>query len=153
MADTYTQLNIHAVFAVYGRENSLLPHIGPEVYRYISGILKNLEQYPLAVNGYHDHVHLFFELNPSHSVSEIMRIVKSNSSKWINERKYMPGKFQWQEGYGAFSYSRSQRSDIIRYIMNQEEHHKKRGFREEYLSLLKTFEIEYKEDYLFRFYD
>ncbi|HNW97396.1 MAG TPA: IS200/IS605 family transposase [Bacteroidales bacterium] len=153
MANTYTQLNMHVVFAVKGRENLLMNTFRDELFRYISGILKNIEQFPLAVNGYKDHVHLFFELQPTKSLSDIIRVVKSNSSKWINDSKLIKGKFSWQEGYGGFSYSRSQRNNVIQYIVNQEEHHRKKTFREEYLELLKLFEIDFNEQYIFEFYD
>ncbi|NVO04220.1 MAG: IS200/IS605 family transposase [Bacteroidetes bacterium] len=153
MANTYTQINMHVVFSVKGRENILTTKIRPEVFKYISGILGNLDQYPLAVNGYKDHVHVFFEMQPAKSLSDIVRLVKSNSSKWINENKLITGKFSWQEGYGGFSYSRSQRNNVIQYIMKQEEHHHKRTFREEYLELLKSFEIDFEEKYVFEFYD
>jgi len=153
MANTYTQLNIHAVFSVKGRENLLSASLRNNVFPYISGILKNINQFPLAVNGYKDHVHLLFELNPSNSISDLMSIIKSNSSKWINQQKIMRGNFFWQAGFAAFSYSRSQRNDVIQYIMNQEEHHKKATFREEYLKLLEQFGIEYNNQYLFEFYE
>ena len=153
MANTYTQLNIHVVFAVKGRENLMPSEIRPDLFRYISGILTNTNQFSLAVNGYKDHVHLFFEISPINSVSEIVRIVKANSSKWINENKLIPGKFSWQEGYGGFSYSRSQRDDVIKYIMKQDDHHSQKTFQEEYLSLLKTFEINFNEAYIFEFYE
>ncbi len=144
---------MHVVFAVKGRENLLMNTFRDELFRYISGILKNIEQFPLAVNGYKDHVHLFFELQPTKSLSDIIRVVKSNSSKWINDSKLIKGKFSWQEGYGGFSYSRSQRNNVIQYIVNQEEHHRKKTFREEYLELLKLFEIDFNEQYIFEFYD
>ena len=153
MANTYTQLNIHVVFAVKGRENILTAAVRPELFKYISGILTRTNQFSLAVNGYKDHVHIFFELNPVNSLSEIVRIVKANSSKWINENRLISGKFSWQEGYGGFSYSRSQRNDVIKYIMNQEEHHQRKTFREEYLIYLKTAEINYNESYVFEFYE
>ena len=153
MANTYTQLNIHGIFTVSGRECFLSDKLRPELFKYISGILKNLEQYPLAVNGYKDHVHIFFELNTTSSVSKIMQIIKTNSSKWINENKYFPGKFHWQTGYAAFSYSRSQRDIVINYIIKQEKHHAERSFKDEYLDLLKKFDIEYNDAYLFDFYD
>jgi REP element-mobilizing transposase RayT len=153
MANTYTQLNTHVVFAVKGRDNILPSKIRPELFKYISGILTNSNQFSLAVNGYKDHVHLFFEMNPANSLSEIVRIVKANSSKWINENRLIPGKFSWQEGYGGFSYSRSQRDDVIKYIIKQEEHHHKKTFREEYLSILKSFEISFDERYIFDFYN
>ncbi len=153
MANTYTQINIHAVFAVQGRENILKSEFRNEIFKYMYGILKNNKQFPLAINGYQDHVHLFFELHPTSALSDVVRIVKTNSSKWINERKFLPGKYAWQEGYGAFSYSRSQRNSVIQYIMKQEEHHKKRPFKEEYLELLIKNEIEYDQNYVFEFYD
>ena len=98
-------------------------------------------------------VHKFFEMQPTKSLSEIIRIVKANSSKWINDNKFVLGKFSWQEGYGGFSYSRSQRNNVIQYIMKQEEHHKIKTFREEYLELLKIFEIDFDEQYIFEFYE
>ena len=153
MANTYTQLNMHVVFSVKGRENILPVGFRPELFKYISGTLKNLEQYSLAVNGFKDHVHIFFEMQPTKSLSDIIRIVKANSSKWINENKILKGKFSWQEGYGGFSYSRSQRNNVIQYIVKQEEHHTIKTFHEEYLELLKLFKIEFNEQYIFEFYD
>jgi putative transposase len=153
MANTYTQLNVHGVFTVKGKENILLPNFKNDLFKYISGILNNNGQYSLAVNGTRDHVHVFFELHPKNSISDIIKEVKANSSKWINENKFVKGKFMWQEGFGAFTYSRSQRNDVINYIKNQEDHHKVQTFKEEYLNLLKKFEIEYDPKYLFKFYD
>lgn len=153
MANTYTQLNVHGVFSVQGRGNFLLDSFRPEVFKYISGILQNINQFPLAVNGYRDHVHVFFELNPTSSVSDILKTVKSNSSKWFNEQDFIKGKFNWQSGFGAFSYSRSQRDYVIKYIMNQEKHHAKNSFKHEYLELLRKFEIDYNDAYIFEFYD
>ncbi len=153
MANTYTQLNVQAVFAVKGRENVLGSKFRSSLFEYISGILKNINQYPLAVNGYKDHVHIFFELNPVSSLSDVMEIVKANSSKWINSNKFVMGRFEWQRGYGGFTYSRNQRDYVIRYIINQEKHHMKKTFREEYLETLKKFEMEYDERWVFEFYD
>ena len=153
MANTYTQINIHCVFAVKGRENIITKIFRDDLHKYMSGILRNDNAYPLAVGGWKDHVHVFFELNPNLKIADIMRMLKATSSKWINDTKMVKGKFQWQEGYGAFSHSRSQRNDVINYIMKQEEHHGKKTFREEYLELLKKFEIEFKEEYLFEFYE
>ena len=155
MANVFSQMNIQTVFSVKGRQNFLTDKIRPELFKYMSGILKNMDLYPLAVNGYKDHVHLFFELDPDVSVSEVMRIVKTNSSKWMNENGFMPSRFEWQRGYGSFSYSRSQRDSVIQYIMKQEEHHfvPHNTFRKEYLELLEKFEIEYNPLYLFEFYD
>ncbi len=153
MANTYTQINIHAVFSVKGRENLLTKNFRTDLFKYIAGILNNSKQYSLAVNGYLDHVHVFFELHPTTPVADVLEIVKANSSKWINKNKFVKGKFAWQSGYGAFSYSRSQRNDVIQYIKNQEDHHKKHTFREEYLDLLKKFEIPFKNEYVFEFYE
>jgi putative transposase len=152
MANTCTQINI-VIFAVKGRENLLPSKLRPKLFKYISGILTNTNQFSLAVNGYKDHVHLFFEMNPVKSLSEIVRIVKANSSKWINENKFITGKFSWQEGYGGFSYSKSQRDHVIKYIIKQEKHHHQKTFREEYLIILKSFEIDFNEHYIFEFYD
>ncbi len=153
MANTYSQINIHCVFAVKGRENIITRDFRDELHRYMSGILKSDGTYPLAVGGWKDHVHVFFELPVAMPVSNQMRMLKSTSAKWINDNRLVKGKFSWQEGYGAFSYSRSQRNSVIRYVMNQEEHHKKQTFRDEYLSLLRKFEIEYNEKYVFEFFD
>ncbi len=133
MANTYTQINIQLVFVVNGRDNLLKKTFRSDLFKYIHGILKNSGQFPLATNGYLDHVHTFFELNPKNSISEIAQILKTNSSKWINENNFIGNKFSWQAGYGAFSYSRSQRDRVIKYIGGQEKHHKKVTFKDEYL--------------------
>jgi REP element-mobilizing transposase RayT len=153
MANTFTQLNVQTVFAVKGRENIITSHFRTKLFEYISGILKNSNQYPLAVNGYKDHVHIFFELNPNSSFSDVLETVKANSSKWINSNKLVSGRFEWQRGYSGFTYSRSQRNDVIQYIMNQESHHKTETFKEEYLEMLKKSEMEYDERYIFEFYE
>ncbi len=153
MANTYSQINIHCVFAVKGRENIISESFRDNLHKYMSGILAKDNAFPLAVNGWKDHIHVFFELNPNSRISDLMRMLKASSSKWINENKLVRGKFQWQEGYGAFSYSRSQRNDVIQYIINQEDHHKTKTFREEYLDMLAKFHIEYKDEYVFEFYD
>ncbi|HLO59524.1 MAG TPA: IS200/IS605 family transposase [Bacteroidales bacterium] len=153
MANTYTQINVHAIFSVKGRENLLNSNMRNELYAYISGILKNEKNYSLAINGFSDHVHIFFELNPVISISDLINTIKTNSSKWVNEQKWFRGKFAWQTGYAAFSYSRSQRHNVIQYIVNQEQHHRLTSFKEEYLKLLEIFEKEYDMKYVFEFYD
>jgi len=153
MANTYSQLNIHCVFAVLGRQNFIINTFRDDLHRYMAGILKGDGAYPLAVNGWKDHVHAFFELPVTMAVSDQMRMLKASSSKWINNQKFLKGNFSWQEGYGAFSYSKSQRDTVIKYIMNQESHHKKQTFRDEYLGLLKKFNIQFDHRYLFEFYD
>lgn len=153
MGNTYTQMPIHAVFAVQGRCNFLDDHFREDLFRYMSVILKNDDAFPLAVNGWRDHVHVLFELKPTQRVADIMRELKSISTKWINEQGFLRQKFQWQQGYGAFACSRSHRDRAIKYIMNQEIHHSTRSFREEYIEFLKIAEIVYDERYLFTFYD
>lgn len=152
MAYTYSQINIHAVFTVQGRENLLKKEIRDRIFEYLSGIMKGMGLFPLAVNGVEDHVHIFFELRPDISVSKALQGIKSNSSKWINEEKIFPGKFEWQKGFGAFTNSRSQRNRVIQYILNQEIHHAKTSFRDEYLSLLDKYGIEFNNNKLFEFY-
>lgn len=153
MANTYSQVSIHCVFAVQGRENIITPVFRDRLHAYMSAILKGSGAYPLAVNGWSDHVHVFFELPMNVTIADLMRNLKSKSSKWVNDNRLVLGRFRWQEGYGAFSHSRSQRDEVIRYIMNQEKHHAGLTFREEYLKLLERFEVEYDEKYLFEFYD
>ena len=153
MANTYSQITIHIVFAVKNRENIIRKSYREELYKYITGIIKNKDQKLLSINGVSDHIHILIGLNPSMSISNIVRDIKNNSSKFINEKKWVLGKFQWQEGYGAFSYSRSQRPEIIAYIENQENHHKRTTFREEYLMILKKFDVEFDDKYVFEFYD
>lgn len=153
MANTYSQINIHVVFTVKSKESFLLDSFRPNLFKYMAGILNESGEYTLAVNGFKDHVHAFFELNPAHSLSHVVQTVKANSSKWINDNKLLRGKFSWQEGYGSFSYSKSQRSNVIQYIINQEKHHQKLTFREEYMNLLQKFEIDYNSKYLFEFYE
>lgn len=152
MANTYTQLNIHAVFAVRGREHILRADFRYDLFKYMSGILKNDNCFPLAINGWTDHVHVFFELNPSISVAKQIQLLKASSSKWINDNNLVQGKFNWQSGYGAFSYSKSQRNPVIQYIINQETHHQQITFKDEYLKLLHDFDVSYNPEYLFEFY-
>lgn len=153
MANTYSQVNIQCVFAVKGRENLITRKFRNELHQQMAGILRNSDAFPLAVNGWTDHVHVFFELPMTKNIADLMRILKASSSKWINDNNLVIGKFEWQKGYGAFSYSRSQRDNVIQYIINQEEHHRKLSFREEYLNLLEKWEIEYDSGYLFEFYE
>ena len=149
MAGTFTQIYIQAVFAVKGRSNLLQKPWRDEVFRYMAGIIKNKGQKPIIVNGVADHAHLFFGLKPSMAISDLIRDVKNNTSNFINEQEWIRGRFAWQEGYGAFSYGYSQMKEVYNYILNQEAHHRKRTFREEYLELLKKFEIPYDDRFLF----
>lgn len=149
MAGTYTQIYIQYVFAVKGRENLLQKPWRDEVFKYMAGIIKGKGQKPIIVNGVENHVHVFVGLKPSMSISDLVRDIKNNSTNFINEQKYVNKRFQWQEGYGAFSYAHSQINDVYQYILNQEAHHAKKTFHEEYLDFLQKFEIEYDERYLF----
>jgi len=153
MAGTFSQIYVQIVFAVKGRENLIGKHWKDELYRYISGIITNKGQKSIIVNGASDHIHILVGLKPSMAISDLVRDIKNNSSNFINEKKFIKGKFSWQEGYGAFSYAHSQVESVYQYIANQEEHHKKRTFREEYLDFLQKFEIEYNEKYLFDWLD
>ncbi|TRX31873.1 IS200/IS605 family transposase [Flavobacterium sp. ZT3R18] len=149
MSGTFSQVYIQVVFAVKGRQNLLQKPWRDEVFKYMAGIIKGKNQKSIIVNGVEDHVHLFIGLKPSMSISDLIRDVKNNTTNFINEQKFIQGKFSWQEGYGAFSYSHSQIDSVYQYIFNQEEHHHKKTFKEEYLDFLKKFEIEYDEKYLF----
>jgi REP element-mobilizing transposase RayT len=149
MSGTYTQIYIQVVFAVKGRENLIGKAWKDDLHKYIAGIIKGKEQKSIIVNGMPDHIHAFIGLKPSLSISDLVRDVKNNSSKFINENRLVKGKFSWQEGYGAFSYSHSQIENVYNYILNQEIHHRAKSFKEEYLEFLKRFEIEHNEKYLF----
>jgi putative transposase len=149
MAGTYTQIYLHTVFAVKGRQCLLHEKWRNEVFKYISGIIERKGQKSIIVNGVRDHVHCFFGLKPSMLIADLVRDIKNNSSRFINEKGWTQNKFQWQEGYGAFSYSRSQLESVYKYILKQEEHHQKKTFKEEYINLLEKFEIEHNEKYLF----
>ena len=149
MAGTYSQIYIQIVFAVHGRQNLLQKEWREEVFKYMSGIIKNKGHKPMIVNGVEDHVHVFIGLKPSLALSDLVRDIKNNSSNFINDQKWIPGRFCWQEGYGAFSYSHSQIRYVYDYILNQEKHHAKRTFEEEYVDFLKKFEIGHDVKYLF----
>jgi putative transposase len=150
---TFTQMYVHLVFAVRNRENLLKDTIRPRIFEYIGGILKSLGHKCIIINGVSDHVHILFGLNPSKSVSETVHDIKRGSSLFINDNKFISGRFSWQEGYGGFTYSKSQIENVYNYILNQEAHHSKVSFRDEYLELLEKFEIEYDPKYLFEFYE
>jgi len=150
MANTFTQLHIQFVFAVKNRASLIQSSWEEELYKYITGIVKNHKHKMIAINGMPDHLHVFVGLHPSQSISSLMQVVKGESSEWINEKGFVKGKFQWQEGYGAFSYGHSQVGKVYDYVMNQKQHHKKRTFLEEYRELLKKFEISFDEQYIFR---
>ena len=150
MANTFTQIHLQFVFAVKYR-NSLIQKAWKErLYEYVIGIVKNKGHKMLAINGMPDHVHLLVGFRPSESISKFIQDIKANSSRWINEHKLAIGKFEWQEGYGAFSYSKSELPRVIEYILNQENHHATKTFQEEYHEVLKEFEIEFDPLYSFK---
>lgn len=149
MSSTFAQIYIQVVFAVKGRDSIIQPSWEEELYQYISGIVKNKDQKMLAINGMPDHIHFLIGMKPSCCLSDLVREIKKSSNDFIKEKHFTRFKFQWQEGYGAFSYSHSNLDNVIRYIMNQKEHHQKKTFREEYMEFLKRFEIDYKDEYLF----
>ena len=141
MPGTYSQIYIQIVFAVKGRSNLLDGKWRGELFKYMSGIITNKGHKSIIVNGVADHVHLFVGLKPAFSVSDLVRDVKNNATNYINEKELVKGKFCWQEGYGAFSYSHSHIENVYNYILNQEEHHRKKTFRDEYKEFLKNFDV------------
>ena len=150
MANTYTQINIHTIFAVQNRLSLIQKEWQDELYKYIAGIITNNGHKLLQIGGMPDHVHILFGMKPTQSLSDLMQDIKGDSSLWINKKRLIRGKFSWQEGYGAFSYGKSQIDSVVKYIQQQEIHHKKRDFAEEYLELLKLFEIKFDEKYVLK---
>lgn len=149
MANTYSQIYIQIVFAVKGRQNLIVKENREELHKLITGIVTNRDQKLLAIFAMPNHVHILVGLKPSISISDLVRDIKAGSSKFINDSKWIKGKFNWQEGFGAFSYSRSHIDNVVKYILNQEEHHNKKTFKEEYIDFLEKFEIDYDEKYVF----
>ena len=149
MANTFSQIYIHVVFAVKGRENCVSNKWKDELYKYICGIVNNNNQKVYAINGMPDHIHILISIKPNCLISDLIRDIKASSSKWINLKKYVFGKFQWQEGFGSFSVSQSQVDKVIAYIDNQEVHHQKLSFKQEYIGFLKSYKIKYDEKYVF----
>ena len=149
MASTYTQIFIQIVFTVKGRQPLLSKEWRASVFKYISGIITEKGHKAIIVNGVADHVHCFIGLKPSMSISDLARDIKNNSSKYINSNGFLSKKFEWQVGYGAFSYANSEVDKVYNYILNQEIHHANKSFEMEYKALLKRFNVEYKEEYLF----
>lgn len=149
MPGTFSQIYIQVVFAVKGRENLIHASWEEELYKYISGIVANKDQKLLAINGMPDHIHILIGMRPSYCLSDLVREIKKASNEFVNQKRFVRGKFHWQEGYGAFSYSHSALDNVIRYIQNQKEHHRKRKFRDEYKEFLTKYQIEHKDAYLF----
>ena len=151
MANTYSQIYIQIVFAVAGRFNLIEKNWRDELYKNITGIVRKHDQKLIAIGGIENHIHILIGLKPNIALSDLVRDIKANSSRFINEKKFVKGQFSWQEGFGAFSYSHSQLDNVIRYIQNQEEHHKTSNFKDEYLMFLKKYEVDFDEKYVFDF--
>jgi REP element-mobilizing transposase RayT len=148
----FSQLYIQLVFSPKYRESLFRKeHLEP-LFGYVGQTINNLESKTILVNGVADHIHIFVGLNPKISISNLVRDIKRSSALWVNQQKWFRGSFAWQDGYGAFSYGQSQVKDVYNYIMGQEEHHKKFNFRSEYMGLLKAFEIEFRDEFLFEFF-
>jgi REP-associated tyrosine transposase len=150
MANTYTQIYLQFVFAVQNRISLINPQWKDELCKYITGIVQNNGHKLIAINGIPNHLHVFVGYKPHQLIPELLQDIKGSSSAWINERKLTSSKFRWQEGYGAFSYSHSQIDRVVKYIINQEQHHKKKTFRDEYVELLKRYNVSFDERYVLR---
>ncbi len=150
MANTYTQLYIQCVFAVEDRTSLINSDWKDELYKYITGIVQTNKHKLIVINGVANHIHVFIGYKPHQLIPELLQDIKGSSSKWINKKGIIRGKFKWQEGYGAFSYSHSQIDSVVKYIRNQEQHHKRKSFQEEYRELLNRFDILYNERYILK---
>jgi REP-associated tyrosine transposase len=153
MANTYSKIYVHIIFSVKGRENLIGKRHREELHKYITGIMTKRGQKLLAIFAMPDHVHQLVGIKPNISISDLARDIKAGSSKFITEKKWLQGKFRWQEGFGVFSYSRNELDRVIKYILNQEEHHKINTFKEEYVNLLDESDINYNDEYLFNWID
>jgi putative transposase len=153
MPNTYSQITIQLVFATKGKKIQILPTFREVLHKYITGIITNQGQKLLAINSVHNHIHILIGQSTSICLSDLVRENKSESSRFINDQKLSPVKFYWQEGFSAFSYSKSHRDRVIQYIQNQEKHHRKQSFKDEYVNFLRKFEVDYNEKYLFEFYE
>ena len=153
MADSYKQVYLHIVFAVKHRQALLEKTWRHKLFAYTSGILNKRDHYSLAVNGYNDHIHLFFSYSCKELIPDLVREIKNASNQYISENNFTKYKFEWQNGYAVFSNGYRERDTIIKYILNQETHHSKRTFRDEYISLLENYNIEFKNEYIFDFFD
>jgi putative transposase len=149
--NTFSQIYIQTVFAVSNRQSLIKPEFKEDLYKYVSGIVRNQGQKLIAINGVADHVHVLIGLRPAMALADLVQEIKADSTNFINKNRWVRGRFSWQEGYGAFSYGHSQLNTIIRHIQNQEKHHRRRSFRDEYLTLLRKFDIGFEKKYLFEF--
>lgn len=153
MPNTYTQMYAHIIFSPKGRQNLILPSFEERLYKYLTGIVQKKGQKLIAVNGMPDHIHLFVGFQPSVSISDLVKDVKAYSSKFVNDEHFLPNHFAWQSGFGCFTHSHAQIDVVAQYIMHQKEHHRKKSFREEYLSILKKYSVSFDMKYVFEFYD
>ena len=149
MANTYTQIHLQIVCVVKYRAALIHQSWKHELYKYITTIIKNAGHKPIIINGMPDHIHILIGMRPTQSLSDLMKTVKGDSAVWINSRKLVQGRFKWQEGYAAFSYSKSHVQNVINYIKNQEEHHRRKSLIEEYKKFLRDFDVDYQEQYIF----
>lgn len=150
MANTYTCLYTHVILVVKYRESLIQPSWQDELYKYITGIIQNRGNKVFAIGGVPDHLHIFMDISPTSSLSDLMRDVKTCATKWINKKKFNDERFQWQKGFAAFSYAKSQLHTVATYVEKQEEHHKKKSFHKEFTQCLERFEVPYEEKYLFK---
>ncbi len=148
MANTFTQIYLHLVFAVQNRISLIHPEWQTELYKYITGIVQNNNHKLIAISGMPNHLHIAIGYKPHQLIPELLQDIKGDSSKWINRKKLVPGKFNWQAGYGAFSFSHSQIDKVVKYIINQEEHHKKQTFQKEYTNMLTKYNLSFDEKYI-----
>ena len=153
MPDTYHQVYIQLVFAVKGRQSFLKREFRQEFFKVMSSMIQKLGHKSIIVNGVADHVHCLVGLNPDKKISDLVKDLKTSSNHFLKDKNWVPEKFDWQNGYGVFSYSRSHLDRVYSYILNQEDHHRKKTFCEEYIGFLKKYQIEFKNEYLFEFYD
>ena len=153
MANTYTQIHVQFVFAVKYRDSLINSSFKEELYQYISGIIKHHNHKLIAINGMPDHIHIFIGYNVNHLIPDLVENIKTSSNEWVKTNNVSNYKFEWQKGYGAFSHSRAQLDTVVNYILNQEEHHKKKSFRDEYSEILRKNDIEFKSEYVFEFFD
>jgi REP element-mobilizing transposase RayT len=153
MANTFSQIYLQFVFSVHNRQSLIPKEHKEELHKYITALVQNRKAKMLAINCMPDHIHLFVGLKPTILISGFVKEIKVESNEFINSKNWIKGKFSWQEGYGVFSYSHSHIDAVIKYVLNQEEHHRKKTFKQEYLSLLEKFDIAFEEKYLFNFFD
>lgn len=151
MANTYHQIYIQLIFAVKGRQSLLKKEFRQEFFKVMASMIQNFGHKSIIVNGVADHVHCFVGLNPDKTISDLVEKLKTSSNHFLKDKNWVDGSFSWQKGYGAFSYSKSHVERVYQYILNQEAHHQKMTFKDEYMTLLKKFEIEFKNEYLFDF--